>query len=593
MDHIELWDKAKALMREELANVSYTTWIEQPLKPVYVVDDKLALEVISDFNEKTIRARYLSMITAAVSQAAGREMTIELMSVKERIEWQERQKKEEAPAMQGINMFNPKSTFDTFVVGSSNRFAHAAALAVAEQPGVAYNPLFLYGGVGLGKTHLMHAIGHFIQEHFPNMRMLYLPSEMFTNELVAAIKNNKNVEFRNRFRNVDVLMLDDIQFIAGRDSTQEEFFHTFNALHSAGKQIIISSDKPPREIARLEERLRSRFEWGLIADIQKPDFDTRVAILRKKAELLGHTNGLPFYDLFAPMGRDTKRYTVAEARELLVRVFSQVHPEMGRFIDHAFENRWIDLYPREGKEGGAFCAGFHQMKISRVLTNFVGSFSDVSTLAHELGHGWHNVCLERVPVLMADPPMPLAETASIFNETLLSHEVRKTADDETRFALLENSLMEATQVIVDIYSRFLFESAVFEARKTHIPTAAELNRMMLDAQRESYGDGLDPEVMHSGMWINKSHYYSVGLHFYNFPYAFGHLFGLGVFKKYLEKGAAFMPEYDALLASCGSGLVRDVAAGVGIDVASVDYWRGALDVFRGELDEFERLCERR
>ena len=276
MDHIELWDKAKALMREELANVSYTTWIEQPLKPVYVVDDKLALEVISDFNEKTIRARYLPMITEAVSQAAGREMTIELMSVKERIEWQERQKKEDAPAMQGINMFNPKSTFDTFVVGSSNRFAHAAALAVAEQPGMAYNPLFLYGGVGLGKTHLMHAIGHFIQDHFPNMRMLYLPSEMFTNELVAAIKNNKN--------NVDVLMLDDIQFIAGRDSTQEEFFHTFNALHSAGKQIIISSDKPPREIARLEERLRSRFEWGLIADIQKPDFDTRIAILRKKAE---------------------------------------------------------------------------------------------------------------------------------------------------------------------------------------------------------------------------------------------------------------------------------------------------------------------
>ena len=266
MDHVELWEKAKALIREELANVSYTTWIEQPLKPVYVLDDKLALEVISDFNEKTIRARYLPMITEAVSQAAGREMSIELMSVKERIEWQERQKKEDAPAMQGINMFNPKSTFDTVVVGSSNRFAHAAALAVAEQ------------------THLMHAIGHFIQDHFPNMRMLYLPSEMFTNELVSAIKNNKNVEFRNRFRNVDVLMLDDIQFIAGRDSTQEEFFHTFNALHSAGKQIIISSDKPPREIARLEERLRSRFELGLIADIQKPDFDTRIAILRKKAE---------------------------------------------------------------------------------------------------------------------------------------------------------------------------------------------------------------------------------------------------------------------------------------------------------------------
>ena len=284
MDHVEIWDKAKALLREELADVSYKTWIDQPLKPVYVTDDKLSLEVISEFTEKTVRTRYMLMITEAVSQVVGHEMTIELMSVSDRIAWQERQKKEEQTTLQGVNSFNPKSTFDTFVVGSSNRFAHAASLAVAEAPGVAYNPLFLYGGVGLGKTHLMHAIGHFIQEHFPNMRLLYLPSEMFTNELVLAIKNNKNVEFRSRFRNVDVLMLDDIQFIAGRDSTQEEFFHTFNALHSAGKQIIISSDKPPREIARLEERLRSRFEWGLVADIQKPDFDTRVAILRKKAD---------------------------------------------------------------------------------------------------------------------------------------------------------------------------------------------------------------------------------------------------------------------------------------------------------------------
>ncbi len=299
MDHVEIWEKAKALLREELANVSYTTWIDQPLKPVYVIDDKLALEVISEFTEKTIRARYLSIITEAVCQAAGREMTVELMNVKERIDWQERRRKEEQEPLYGVNTFNPKSTFDTFVVGSSNRFAHAASLAVAEEPGRAYNPLFLYGGVGLGKTHLMHAIGHYIREHFPTLRMLYLPSEMFTNELIAAIKNNKNVEFRNRFRNVDVLMLDDIQFIAGRDSTQEEFFHTFNALHSAGKQIIISSDKPPREIARLEERLRSRFEWGLIADIQKPDFDTRLAILRKKADNEGIEIGNDMLELIA------------------------------------------------------------------------------------------------------------------------------------------------------------------------------------------------------------------------------------------------------------------------------------------------------
>lgn len=314
--------------------------------------------------------------------------------------------------------------------------------------------------------------------------------------------------------------------------------------------------------------------------------------LRRKAELLGHPNGLPFYDLFAPMGESTRKYTADEAHKLLVEVFTEVSPEMGAFIDHAFENRWIDMYPREGKSGGAFCWGMHEQKISRVLTNFVGSFSDVSTLAHELGHAWHNRCMEQKPILMADPPMPLAETASIFNETLLSHVVRKNADESTRFSLLEGSLMEATQTIVDIYSRFLFESAVFEARKTHIPTADELNRMMLDAQEQAYGDGLDPEVRHPGMWICKGHYYNVGLHFYNFPYAFGHLFGLGVFAKYLKEGSAFLPRYNALLASCGSDTIPNVAASVGIDVHSVDYWRSALSVIRAEVDEFLRLSEK-
>ena len=338
MDHVEIWEKTKALLREDLADVSYKTWIEQPLKPVYATDDKLALEVISEFTEKTVRARYLLMITEEVGQVVGHEMTIELMSVSDRIAWQEKQKKEEQSSLQGVNMFNPKSTFDTFVVGSSNRFAHAASLAVAEAPGVAYNPLFLYGGVGLGKTHLMHAIGHFIQDHFPNMRLLYLPSEMFTNELVAAIKNNKNVEFRNRFRNVDVLMLDDIQFIAGRDSTQEEFFHTFNALHTAGKQIIISSDKPPREIARLEERLRSRFEWGLIADIQKPDFDTRVAILRKKADNEGIEISNDMLELIA--GRIESNIRELEGSLTRVNAYARLNhcPISEEVIGHALKD---------------------------------------------------------------------------------------------------------------------------------------------------------------------------------------------------------------------------------------------------------------
>ena len=272
-----VWAKVLGHMEARLTPQVVSTWFDDT-EILELTDQKLVLYSPSTFRKDIILRRCTGYIKEAMQDIFQMNVEIEVLDETEIEAYRGRSQKPE------FIEFNPQFTFDNFVVGSSNRFAHAAALAVAEQPGMAYNPLFLYGGVGLGKTHLMHAIGHFIQDHFPNMRMLYLPSEMFTNELVAAIKNNKNVEFRNRFRNVDVLMLDDIQFIAGRDSTQEEFFHTFNALHSAGKQIIISSDKPPREIARLEERLRSRFEWGLIADIQKPDFDTRIAILRKKAE---------------------------------------------------------------------------------------------------------------------------------------------------------------------------------------------------------------------------------------------------------------------------------------------------------------------
>ena len=327
--------------------------------------------------------------------------------------------------------------------------------------------------------------------------------------------------------------------------------------------------------------------WGAIREYL-PDFRR---YMRRKAELLGHKNGLPFYDLFAPMGESSKQYTIEEARELLVKTFNEINPDMGAFIDNAFEQRWIDVYPREGKQGGAFCSGNYDRDLSRILTNFMGSFSDVCTLAHELGHAWHNRCLQVKPQLMTSYPMPLAETASIFNETLLMHIVRKNADEKTKFTLLESVLQDATQTIVDIYSRFLFESALFEARKTHIPTAKELNQMMLDAQEGAYGEGLDPEIRNSGMWVCKGHYYYNSRHFYNFPYAFGHLFGLGVFKKYQEEGAAFLPKYNALLASCGSDTIPNVCASVGIDVRSKDYWRSALDVLRAEVDEFIRITE--
>lgn len=313
--------------------------------------------------------------------------------------------------------------------------------------------------------------------------------------------------------------------------------------------------------------------------------------MKAKAKLLGHKNVLPFYDLFAPVGESTRTYTIEEAREMLVRLLGQFSPEMGKFIDNAFEQRWIDIFPREGKSGGAFCSSVHFADRSLVMTNFTGSFSDVSTIAHELGHAWHNRCLAGLPYAMIDTPMPLAETASIFNEQLLAHMVLKDAAPEEQLSLLEGSLMETNQTIVDIYSRYLFETEVINTRADHAMSVDELKDAMLRAQDASYGDGLDPNVRHPYMWACKSHYYSSGYNFYNFPYAFGELFGKGVFAQYLKKGADFVPDYCRLLRSCGSGSIADVAASVSIDVRDPDFWRSSLEIVKGNIDKFCALVE--
>ena len=312
--------------------------------------------------------------------------------------------------------------------------------------------------------------------------------------------------------------------------------------------------------------------------------------LRAKAKLLGHPNGLPFYDLFAPVGSAGRTYTVEECREKLMQELGKFDPDMAAFVDHAFEARWIDLFPREGKSGGAFCSGVHDMDRSQIMTNFQGSFSDVSTIAHELGHAWHNRCMAGLPYALTDTPMPLAETASIFNETILAHEVLKAATPEEQLTLLDATLVESTQTIVDILSRYLFETEVIDTRADHAMTVDELKDAMLRAQDATYGDGLDPAVRHPYMWACKSHYYSSGLNFYNFPYAFGELFGKGVFAQYLRKGSAFVPAYRQLLRSCGSGSVADVAASVGIDVRSADFWRSSLEIIKDEIDRFCALC---
>ena len=261
-----------------MMKVTFDTWIKT-LKPVALDGDLFVLQAATDFYRKNVVSRYAAMIESALSQTARQPMHAKFLTPEEAEAYLSPAESAPKPSF-----LNPKYTFDSFVVGSSNRFAHAACLAVAESPAEAYNPLFIYGGVGLGKTHLMHAIGHYLLAENPKMRISYVTSEAFMNELISAIQTGQAADFREKYRKVDVLLIDDIQFIAGATSTQEEFFHTFNALHTAGKQIIVSSDRPPREIPRLEERLRSRFEWGLIADIQRPDLETRIAILRRRAQ---------------------------------------------------------------------------------------------------------------------------------------------------------------------------------------------------------------------------------------------------------------------------------------------------------------------
>ena len=284
----ELCTKAKELLKKEMTNISYETWIKN-IEIQKITNDTIIILVSATFHKDTLKNRYYDLIFNTFKFLTNKEYKIEIIS-KEDLAKEENNETDNfsntnRTKIKNINSsLNPKYTFDTFVVGNNNRFAHAASLAVAESPASSYNPLFLYGGVGLGKTHLMHAIGNKILSTNSSSKILYVTSEKFTNQLINAIKDNKTENFRKKYRNIDLLLIDDIQFLAGKEKCQEEFFHTFNTLHENGKQIIISSDRPPREIQLLEDRLKSRFEWGLIADISNPDYETRLAILRKKAE---------------------------------------------------------------------------------------------------------------------------------------------------------------------------------------------------------------------------------------------------------------------------------------------------------------------
>ena len=307
--------------------------------------------------------------------------------------------------------------------------------------------------------------------------------------------------------------------------------------------------------------------------------------LKAKAKALGHENGLPWYDLFAPMGNSATKYTTQEARDLLVSLFSTFDSELADMVAKAFDEAWIDFYPRDGKSGGAFCAGAECLNESRILTNYDGQFTDVVTLAHELGHAFHNQCIQSHRPMNKDYSMPVAETASTFNEcVVMAAAIKAAKSDDERLALIESQLQDATQIICDIYSRFRFEAMVFANREEQFMNADALCGFMTEAQKQSYGDGLDHNCMHPYMWVCKGHYY--GPTFYNFPYAFGGLFARGLYAQYLTEGEAFVPKYKKLLYTTSIATVEDTAKVADIDLTDKNFWRAALQTIADQIDLF-------
>lgn len=309
--------------------------------------------------------------------------------------------------------------------------------------------------------------------------------------------------------------------------------------------------------------------------------------LRHKASLLGYENGLPWYEILAPMGKaGSESFTAEYAHEYLVEHFSSFAPDLAEMVDRAFKEEWIDFYPRAGKVGGAFCSNLPFVGQSRILTNFSGSFGSVVTLAHELGHAYHGQQIQSHRPLNTGYTMPVAETASNFNELIIVNDAIDKATGEEKIRLIESQIQDSTQIIVDIYSRFLFEDEVIRRRKNTFLYADELEKIMINAQKEAYGDGLDPDYLHPYMWCCKSHYYSAGLSYYNFPYAFGGLFSRGLYAKYLEEGDAFLPKYRELLRATTVDTVENVAAIAGIDLTRPEFWRESLKTITDQIEMF-------
>ncbi|MGO4936663.1 M3 family oligoendopeptidase [Fundicoccus sp. Sow4_H7] len=345
--------------------------------------------------------------------------------------------------------------------------------------------------------------------------------------------------------------------------------------------------------ATLDQSRMSRQTLEALMEAIKTNLPVFRKYLTHKASLLGHENGLPFYDLFAPMGETSKTFTVEESKAYLIEKFQTFAPDLAEMTEAFYDKNYMDFYPRKGKRGGAFCSNLPFIKQSRIMLNYGESLSDILTIAHELGHAYHGTKIHSHKPLNWSYSMPVAETASTFNEAIImNYLIQESKSDAEKVAVIEQYLQDVTQIIVDIYSRYLFESAVFEKRQNSFMFAEELAEMMTNAQLEAYGEGLDKDYLHPYMWVNKTHYYSAGLSFYNFPYAFGGLFSRGLYEIYQDQPDGFAEKYGQMLNKTTVASVEDVAKTMDIDVTSVDFWQSTLDGVARYVEQFIELTSK-
>ena len=421
-------------------------------------------------------------------------------------------------------------------------------------------------------------------------------------KLTSSLKCTLEVD--GEVKNMPITVVRNMAYDASSDVRKRAYVAELSAYENIAEAVAMSLNSIKGEVLTLsslrgydsplemtlEKSRMSKATLDAMMSAMKEALPSFHKYLKQKSLMLGHANGLPFYDLFAPIGTSSKTYSYEEGCKFVVDNFRNFSDKLADVALNAMEKGWIDVEPKTGKVSGAFCSSQHPIGEFRVLLNYTGNLGDVTTMAHELGHGYHAICTNSETILNTHYPMPLAETASTFCETIVNNAAIKIANKDEAITILENGLQDATQVICDIYSRFLFESRLFEMRADHPLSVAELKQIMTDAQKEAYGTGLDHDTLHPYMWLIKPHYYSAGLNFYNFPYAFGLLFAKGLYAKYLESPEFFKSRYDELLAASGKFSIVDVCKIMEIDVEQIEFWRASLEIIQKDIELFVKLA---